>query len=55
VFDCHRQHASVNEMVFSMSHPEQSRFIRLIRDLHSEFLVGARILDVGSYDVDGNS
>jgi len=36
-----------------MSHPEQTRFVHLVRDLNATAITGARILEVGSFDVYG--
>ena len=36
-----------------MSHPEQTKFVELVRDLNAERLSQARILEVGSFDVYG--
>ena len=36
-----------------MSHPEQTKFVEVVRDLNAERLSQARILEVGSFDVYG--
>lgn len=36
-----------------MSHPEQTKFVQLVRDLNLSALSGSRILEVGSFDVYG--
>lgn len=36
-----------------MSHPEQTKFVELVRDLNAGAISGARILEVGSFDVYG--
>lgn len=36
-----------------MSHPEQTKFVQLVRDLNAANIAGSRILEVGSFDVYG--
>jgi len=36
-----------------MSHPEQTKFVELVRDLNAELISRARILEIGSFDVYG--
>ena len=38
-----------------MSHPEQARFVQLVRDLNGKLDSKARVLEVGSYDVYGST